>query len=121
MQQVWDIGGQETIRRLWRHYYANTDALIFVIDSQDTERMKEAKEELHHLLSQDELRDASVLVYANKQDAKGAMTPSKMADALGLHSVKSHTWYIQGCSAVTGDGLHAGLDYVVESQKKKKK
>jgi small GTP-binding protein len=64
---VWDVGGQDNIRSLWRHYYQNTQVLIFVVDSNDKDRMGEAHDELHRLLSQDELREAMVLVFANKQ------------------------------------------------------
>src|SRR3954471_9725313 len=65
---VWDVGGQDKIRLLWRHYYQNTQGLIFVVDSSDKERVELAKEELHKMLNEEDLRDAVVLVFANKQD-----------------------------------------------------
>merc|ERR1712131_371995 len=64
---VWDVGGQDKIRPLWRHYYQNTQGLIFVVDSNDRERIGEAREELMRMLNEDELRDAVLLVFANKQ------------------------------------------------------
>ncbi|KAK2893620.1 hypothetical protein Q8A73_016104 [Channa argus] len=64
---VWDVGGQDKIRPLWRHYFQNTQGLIFVVDSNDRERIGEAKEELMRMLAEDELRDAVLLVFANKQ------------------------------------------------------
>ena len=63
---IWDLGGQDKIRKLWKHYYKNTQALIFVVDSSDRERIELAKNELHKLLSEEELKDAVVLVLANK-------------------------------------------------------
>ena len=63
---VWDVGGQDKIRQLWRHYYQNTQGLIFVVDSNDRERIDDAKEELHKMVNDEELKDAVVLVYANK-------------------------------------------------------
>ena len=65
---VWDVGGQDKIRLLWRHYYQNTQGLIYVVDSSDKDRIELAKEELHRMLGEEELRDAVVLVFANKQD-----------------------------------------------------
>merc|ERR1712130_495163 len=59
---VWDVGGQDKIRPLWRHYYQNTQGVIFVVDSSDRERIQESHDELHRMLSEDELRDAIVLV-----------------------------------------------------------
>lgn len=109
---VWDIGGQDKIRRLWKHYYTGTDALIFVVDSNDRERFETASLELYRLLSEDELRDTVVLVLANKQDLPYAASASEVADKLNLHSVRGHQWYIQPCSARTGDGLYEGLDWL---------
>ena len=65
---VWDVGGQDKIRQLWKHYYQNTQALIYVVDSSDKERVEIAREELQKMLSEDELKDAVLLVLANKQD-----------------------------------------------------
>mmetsp|Transcript_42701 Transcript_42701/g.114303 ORF Transcript_42701/g.114303 Transcript_42701/m.114303 type:complete len:162 (-) Transcript_42701:432-917(-) len=64
---VWDVGGQDKIRPLWRHYFQNTQGLIFVVDSNDRDRAAEARDELHRMLNEDELRDAVLLVFANKQ------------------------------------------------------
>lgn len=65
---VWDVGGQDKIRPLWRHYFQNTQGIIFVVDSNDRERVGEARDELQRMLNEDELRDALLLVFANKQD-----------------------------------------------------
>ena len=70
---VWDVGGQDKIRPLWRHYYTGTQGLIFVVDCFDKERMAEAKKELHKIIQDREMKDAIILVFANKQDLKGGM------------------------------------------------
>jgi len=64
---VWDVGGQDKIRPLWRHYFMNTQALIFVVDCNDRDRVAEARDELHRMLGEDELQNAILLVFANKQ------------------------------------------------------
>ena len=81
---MWDVGGQDRIRTLWKHYYAGTDALIFVVDSSDVERLDEARIELSKLLAAEELRGAALLVFANKQDLPKAVGASAMAAALGI-------------------------------------
>ena len=116
---IWDVGGQDKIRALWKHYYQNTDALIFAVDSADPDRLEEVAGELHKMLAEDGLRHASVLVLANKQDLRGAARPDKVAEALNLHSVRQHDWYLQPCSAVTGDGLYEGLDWLHRSVRAK--
>jgi ADP-ribosylation factor protein 4 len=88
---VWDVGGQDKIRPLWRHYFQNTQGLIFVVDSNDRERALEAKEELTKMLQEDELRDAAVLVFANKQDLPNAMTAAEITEKLGLNQLRGRT------------------------------
>jgi len=109
---VWDVGGQDKIRPLWRHYFQNTQGLIFVVDSNDRERVNEAHDELNKMLNEDELRDAAVLVFANKQDLPNAMSVAEITDKLGLHSLRSRKWYIQSTCATSGDGLYEGLDWL---------
>lgn len=109
---VWDVGGQDRIRPLWRHYFQNTEGLIFVVDSNDRERIVEARDELTKMLSEDELRDAVILIFANKQDLPNAMTAAEITDKLGLQSLRNRNWYIQATCATAGDGLYEGLDWL---------
>merc|ERR1739848_807393 len=109
---VWDVGGQDKIRPLWRHYFQNTQGLIFVVDSNDRERVAEASEELQKMLREDELREAKLLVFANKQDLPNAMSVAEVTDKLGLHALRNRKWYIQSCCATSGDGLYEGLDWL---------
>jgi ADP-ribosylation factor protein 1 len=69
--------------------------LIFVVDSNDRERAVEARDELHRMLAEDELREAVLLVFANKQDLPNAMNAAEITDKLGLHSMRNRNWYIQ--------------------------
>jgi signal recognition particle receptor subunit beta len=73
---------------LWRHYFQNTQGLIFVVDSNDRERVQEAREELSKMLEEDELRDAIILIFANKQDLPNAMTAAEITDKLGLNQMR---------------------------------
>ena len=109
---VWDVGGQDQIRLLWGHYFQNTRGLIFVVDSNDRDRVVEARDELHRMLNEDELRDAVLLVFANKQDLPNAMNAAEITDKLGLHSLRQRHWYIQSTCAISGEGLYEGLDWL---------
>ncbi|KAG6581040.1 ADP-ribosylation factor 1, partial [Cucurbita argyrosperma subsp. sororia] len=109
---VWDVGGQDKIRPLWRHYFQNTQGLIFVVDSNDRDRAVEARDELHRMLNEDELRNAVLLVFANKQDLPNAMNAAEITDKLGLHSLRQRHWYIQSTCATSGEGLYEGLDWL---------
>ena len=109
---AWDVSGRSGIRPLWRHYYQNTDALIFVVDSNDRERIDECKHEIHRFLTEDELKDAMLLIMANKQDLPNAMSIAELTDKLNLHNIRERQWYIQASCATTGDGLRDGLDWL---------
>ena len=117
---LWDIGGQSTIRAYWRNYYEKTDGIIWVIDACDTVRLPLVQHELANVLQQERLAGASLLLLANKSDVTNAWTPAALADGLHLDTEvfrgQTHTrhWKLQGCSAVTTQGLLAGLDWLVQ-------
>merc|ERR1712086_327914 len=114
---VWDVGGQDKIRPLWRHYFQNTQAIIFVVDSNDQDRISEAREELNRMLNEDELRDALLLVFANKQDLPDALNASEITDRLQLHHLGSRTWFLAATCANSGEGLMEGLDWLSQQLK----
>ena len=108
---AFDIGGQKKIRALWHYYYDSCDALIYVIDSSDTERIQEANEELSSVINDDRLRNIPVLVYANKQDLPQAMTPGTIYEKM-KETLRNRNFLVQGCTATTGKGLYDGLDWL---------
>ncbi|XP_066921817.1 ADP-ribosylation factor 4 [Clytia hemisphaerica] len=109
---VWDVGGQDKIRPLWRHYFTNTQGLIFVVDSNDRERIQEAAAELNKMVNEDELKDSFILVFANKQDLPNALSTSELTEKLGLHQLRGRKWYVQAACATQGNGLYEGLDWL---------
>ncbi|KAH8980226.1 ADP-ribosylation factor family-domain-containing protein [Lactarius akahatsu] len=115
---VWDVGGQDKIRPLWRHYYTGTQGLVFVVDSQDRERIDEAKQELHRILTDREMKECLLLVFANKQDLPGAMSPAEVTEKLGLHRMRDRSWYVHPSCATTGEGLFEGLQWLSQNVKK---
>eukprot|EP01027_Heterolobosea_sp_BB2_P010471 GEZU01015366.1.p1 GENE.GEZU01015366.1~~GEZU01015366.1.p1 ORF type:complete len:199 (+),score=27.87 GEZU01015366.1:44-598(+) len=109
---VWDVGGQQTLRSYWRNYFEQTDGLVWVVDSADRLRLLDCKNELHALLQEEKLAGASLLVFANKQDLAGALTPQEISEVLELDKITTRHWVIQSCSAVTGEGLVTGIDWI---------
>ncbi|XP_006000590.1 uncharacterized protein LOC102358505 [Latimeria chalumnae] len=118
---VWDVCSQTKIRPLWKHYFAHTDGLVFVVDSADPERFEEAREELEAILDDDQMRHVPFLILANKQDLPGAIGPSELVDLLCLRKFAGHEGNIQGCCAVNGDGLVEGMKRLSEMVKQYKK
>ncbi|KAI2658336.1 ADP-ribosylation factor-like protein 3 [Labeo rohita] len=118
---VWDIGGQRKIRPYWRNYFENTDVLIYVIDSADRKRFEETGQELAELLDEEKLSGVPVLVFANKQDLLTAAPASEIAEGLNLHTIRDRVWQIQSCSALTGEGVQDGMNWVCKSVNAKRK
>ncbi len=112
--QAWDLGGQESTRTVWDVYYMNTDAVVFVIDSQDDEFFEESKAEFHKLLKNSNLKNAILLIFANKQDLPGAKPVNQIIEDYELNTIKNHMWFIQPCSAVKGEGLINGIKWLSE-------
>jgi len=110
---VWDIGGQPKLRPLWKHYFLNTQAVVFVVDSSNKQRLPEASIELAKLVVEKELKDAALLILANKQDKEGSEGVETVTEALGASKLCcGHSWHLQACSAQTGAGLYQALDWL---------
>ncbi|KAJ5684150.1 uncharacterized protein N7477_000495 [Penicillium maclennaniae] len=136
---VWDVGGQDKIRPLWRHYYSGTQGLIFVVDSSDTARLEEARSELHKIINDREMKDALLLVFANKQDVTGRthplspflllffansmltdhedLSPEEITQQLQLTKLKDKLWYVAPSVATDGTGIFEGLAWLSNNVK----
>ncbi|XP_058482245.1 ADP-ribosylation factor-like protein 2 [Solea solea] len=111
---IWDVGGQKSLRSYWRNYFESTDGLVWVVDSADRLRLQDCKDELSALLREERLAGATLLVFANKQDLPGSLSKDAIREALALDELKSHHWCIIGCSAITGENLLAGMDWLLD-------
>jgi len=126
--QVWDLGGQEKMRDTWSTYFSDTDAVVFVVDSNDHDNIvvrrgvvaeaqasdQIAKMELFNLLLSDELKGACIVIFANKQDVLGCRTPAQISEDLCLVDIRSHEWHLQSCCALSGEGLREGFDWIAD-------
>uniref|UniRef100_A0A915PTE3 Eukaryotic translation initiation factor 3 subunit G n=1 Tax=Setaria digitata TaxID=48799 RepID=A0A915PTE3_9BILA len=109
---MWDVGGQKSLRSYWRNYFEQTDGVMWVVDSADIDRMDDCKRELGLLLVEERLAGASLLVLANKQDLSSSASSEEIEELLGLRNLKSHHWNIFGCSAFTGENLVEAIDWL---------
>lgn len=114
---AWDVGGRDKIRALWRHYYQDTSGLIFVVDSNDRERIDEAKEQLHQMANEDLLREVPILVFANKQDLPNALSAKELEEKLDMAKFDKieRKWHIQSTAAVQKEGIEEGFQWMAET------
>jgi len=119
---VWDVGGQEKLRPLWRSYTRHTDGIIFVLDSVDHERFEEAKVELIRTVRSHDNLGVPLLVLANKQDLPGAKEPHEIESLMQLReTLHNSLFHVQPACAITGEGLDEGVEALYEMILKRRK
>ncbi|KFO93864.1 ADP-ribosylation factor-like 11, partial [Buceros rhinoceros silvestris] len=106
---LWDVGGQESLRASWPDYLEGTNTLIFVLDSTDTARLPEATAALEEALSHPSMAGVPILLLANKQDMPGALAPAELGERLQQGRLARCRWVLRGCSAHTGQGVQEAL------------
>ena len=111
----WDIGGQFKLRSLWHHYFENAQGLIYVVDSNDGERIDESAESLRSVLDDESMAGVPILVYANKMDMPNAMSVPQISERLGLANLRDRKWQVQASNAQRGDGLFEGMDWLAKN------
>ncbi|OMJ65349.1 hypothetical protein SteCoe_38409 [Stentor coeruleus] len=108
---LWDLGGSHKTRCLWPHYYDDTNAIIFVIDANDESQFEDAKACLDAVLSINSLEKIPLLLLVNKSDIADT-TVMKIIDVFNVFAIKNREWFVQKCSAITGEGLEEGLEWL---------
>jgi len=109
---IWDVGGQDSIRPLWRHHFTGTQGLIYVVDAADRQRVRKAAEELHKIVLDHEMRFAVTLILANKADLPHALKPDEVSAELKLSQLQDRTIHVQPTCATTGEGLWEGIRWL---------
>ena len=112
---IWDIGGQQTLRSFWRNYFESTDGIIWVVDSNDVGRLETCRDELHKILLEERLAGASLLIFLNKVDIVTALPACEIEKILDIAAIRAQKRHVQlvRCSAMTGEGLLTGVDWIV--------
>ncbi|KAH0785294.1 ARF/SAR superfamily [Histomonas meleagridis] len=116
---VWDLGGQDKIRPLWRHYFNGAQGVIFVVDSSDKTQFATAKQEFHQIVQSPQLKGCPILIFANKQDIEGAVSVEKLSEALDLQVIDQSRYHIEASCALTGLGLVDGMNWLSDAVVKK--
>ena len=95
--EVWDLGGQSSLRNAWQSYYKSSDAMVLMVDSTDRGRMNLSKQELFKMLDAEEVKNnpkCCVLVFANKQDLPDAKTVVELTETPGLDTIANRDWHV---------------------------
>mmetsp|Transcript_6581 Transcript_6581/g.19939 ORF Transcript_6581/g.19939 Transcript_6581/m.19939 type:complete len:190 (+) Transcript_6581:269-838(+) len=120
---VWDIGGLDKVRPLWRQYSREADGFIFVVDAADKSRAPKAAEELRKFFGEGGKKsfvipENPLLVFANKQDLPEAMPEEEIEQVLDLPNLPVHSYKVVACCGKTGENLREGLTWITDELKK---
>ena len=96
-------------------FYEISDGIIFVVDSNEKETFEIARDILLECLNDERLKDAAFLIFANKQDLNEAISPIELTKILEIEKIKNRKWFVQGSSAVSGQGIKEGLDWLTDT------
>jgi small GTP-binding protein len=110
--KMWDVGGQDSLRDLWPHYFEQSDGVAFVVDAADRDRFEQVRTEIHAIVSHKDLVGKPLLVLANKQDLPRAASKGELIDILNLNNIKSSQWYIVECCAIQNDRAKVGFQWL---------
>ena len=114
--ECWDLGGQDSLRESWAAYFSNTDGVVLVVDCANRADLNRVKRELSILLVNEDLKDAPLLILGNKQDLPDALSPAQLSHELDVNNkVIRRSYHVQGCCAVTGDGLQSGFEWLANA------
>jgi len=113
---VWDIGGQDKLRGIWKFYIKNCEGLFYVVDSSDRERIELARNELYSLLDFEDMKKIPVIIIANKQDIETSMSLSEIENFMRLAEIQN-PYQLYGTCATTGEGLLKAFSHMTESVK----
>ena len=108
------------MRALWHHYFDHVDGLVFVIDSSDPRRLSMAKAELKGIYQHESMTNVPFVVMANKQDHNDALKPNEIEEKLELAQWSTARHRIEGCCALTGNGLGEAFQTLAQLINKKK-
>lgn len=115
---IWDVGGQQSLRPFWFNYFDRTDALIWVVDAVSLERLAESFAELDKILQEDRLIGSSLLVLVNKTDLLSnelevSRVVSQITELLGLRKLTNHEWRVFPVSAISGLNIEKLIDFII--------
>ncbi|KAI8897731.1 ADP-ribosylation factor-like protein 6 [Globomyces pollinis-pini] len=109
-----DMSGQGSYRNLWQLYFNSSNAIIFVIDGTDKERMSVVHDELENIVNFKSTKNSPIVFFVNKMDLSTCISPSECVEILGINRIKDRNWTIFACSALTGDGISDGMMWLTD-------
>ncbi|KAK6056312.1 ADP-ribosylation factor family protein [Cooperia oncophora] len=87
--KLWDIGGQPRFRSMWERYCRGVNAIVFMVDAADEDKLEASRNELMQLLDKAQLDAIPVLVLGNKKDLPGALDERQLIERMNLSAIQN--------------------------------
>ena len=118
---IWDVGGQDKMRVLWKHYFPSVDAFCFIVDSNNRDNIEDSAKEMKQIIEDEATKNKPILIIANKQDLDTSLSPDEVSEIMDVKQIKEREYKVIGTSSKTGEGIPEILDWLVLVLAKKKK
>ncbi|XP_048157319.1 ADP-ribosylation factor-like protein 8B isoform X2 [Corvus hawaiiensis] len=117
MLHVWDIGGQPRFRSMWERYCRGVNAVVYMVDAADLEKVEASKNELHSLIDKPQLHGIPVLVLGNKRDLPGALDEKQLIEKLNLSAIQDREICCYSISCKEKDNIDITLQWLIQHSK----
>ncbi|KAI4896135.1 hypothetical protein NFI96_022088, partial [Prochilodus magdalenae] len=119
--KIWDIGGQPRFRSMWERYCRGVNAIVYMVDAADRDKIEPSRNELHNLLDKPQLQGIPVLVLGNKRDLPNALDEKQLIEKMNLAAIQDREICCYSVSCKEKDNIgesdpHRGVIYTHSSE-----
>lgn len=115
--QVWDIGGQPRFRSMWERYCRGVNAIVYMVDAADPDKIEASRNELHSLLEKQQLTGIPVLVLGNKRDLPHALDEHGLIERMNLSAIQDREICCYSISCKEKDNIDITLQWLIAHSK----
>ncbi|XP_034631283.1 ADP-ribosylation factor-like protein 8B isoform X1 [Trachemys scripta elegans] len=118
--KIWDIGGQPRFRSMWERYCRGVNAIVYMVDAADREKIEASRNELHNLLDKPQLQGIPVLVLGNKRDLTNALDEKQLIEKMNLAAIQDREICCYSISCKEKDNIDITLQWLIQHSKSRR-
>ncbi|XP_048873428.1 ADP-ribosylation factor-like protein 8B-A [Brienomyrus brachyistius] len=118
--KIWDIGGQPRFRSMWERYCRGVNAIVYMVDAADREKVEASRNELHNLLDKPQLQGIPVLVLGNKRDLSNALDEKQLIEKMNLSAIQDREICCYSISCKEKDNIDITLQWLIQHSKSRR-
>uniref|UniRef100_A0A674GW65 ARF like GTPase 8B n=1 Tax=Taeniopygia guttata TaxID=59729 RepID=A0A674GW65_TAEGU len=118
--KIWDIGGQPRFRSMWERYCRGVNAIVYMVDAADRDKIEASRNELHNLLDKPQLQGIPVLVLGNKRDLPNALDEKQLIEKMNLAAIQDREICCYSISCKEKDNIDITLQWLIQHSKSRR-